>query len=60
MTTDYTNVAKSSDYFVCKFCDYKTYRQCNYDKHLLTDKHKCNNLEILCNNKVANLICKKS
>lgn len=46
MTTDYTNVAKSSDYFVCKFCDYKTYRQCNYDKHLLTAKHKQSYMEL--------------
>ena len=40
MTEDDTNVAKSSDFFLCKICDYKTYRQSNYDKHLLTAKHK--------------------
>jgi hypothetical protein len=38
--TDSTNVAKSSEYFFCKNCDYKTYKQSNFDKHLLTAKHK--------------------
>lgn len=40
MTEDDKNVAKSSEYFFCKICDYKTYKQSNYDKHLLTAKHK--------------------
>lgn len=40
MTEDYKNVAKSSEYFFCKNCDYKTYKISNYEKHLLTAKHK--------------------
>uniref|UniRef100_A0A6C0I972 C2H2-type domain-containing protein n=1 Tax=viral metagenome TaxID=1070528 RepID=A0A6C0I972_9ZZZZ len=40
MTEDDKNVAKSSEFFYCKICDYKTYKQSNYDKHLLTSKHK--------------------
>jgi len=38
--TETKNVAKSSEFFFCKNCDYKTYKQSNYDKHLLTAKHK--------------------
>ena len=34
-------VAKSSStFFECKYCDYITSRKSNFDKHLLTDKHK--------------------
>jgi len=40
MTESAENVAKNSKYFLCKNCDYKTYKQSNYDKHLLTAKHK--------------------
>ena len=31
---------KSSTYYFCQSCDYKTYRKSNYDEHLLTSKHK--------------------
>ena len=40
MTEDYINVAKSSQYYHCKCCDYVTSKQSNYDKHLTTSKHK--------------------
>ena len=34
-------VSKSiSQIFTCKICDYSTCVKCNYDKHLLTSKHK--------------------
>jgi flagellar motility protein MotE (MotC chaperone) len=32
-------VAKSSDGFCCTFCNYKTDKKFNYDKHILTRKH---------------------
>ena len=31
---------KSSTYYFCQCCDYKTYRKSNYEEHLLTAKHK--------------------
>ena len=40
MTENDTNVAKSSQYYHCKYCDYNTSKQSNYDKHLTTSKHK--------------------
>lgn len=33
-------VAKSSQNFCCKICDYFTSKQCNLNKHLLTAKHQ--------------------
>lgn len=33
-------VPKSSNNFHCKFCDYNTLRESQYQRHLLTDKHK--------------------
>jgi hypothetical protein len=33
-------VAKSSNSYICKICDYITCKKFNYDKHLLTDRHK--------------------
>jgi hypothetical protein len=32
-------VPKSSTIFVCKKCDYITYRKSQYDRHVLTAKH---------------------
>ena len=32
-------VPKSSTFFVCKNCDYITYRKSQYDRHVLTAKH---------------------
>ena len=29
-----------SQTFTCELCDYKCSKKCNYDKHLLTSKHK--------------------
>lgn len=31
---------KLSNLFCCKICDYNTTRRLNYDRHILTDKHK--------------------
>jgi hypothetical protein len=33
-------VPNSSEKFVCSFCHYKTCRKSQYNRHLLTDKHK--------------------
>tara|TARA_Y100000389_G_scaffold95476_1_gene92165 strand:- start:3022 stop:3951 length:930 start_codon:yes stop_codon:yes gene_type:complete len=38
-----TNLSqKVADFFVCKFCDYKTSKKSDFNKHLLTAKHKNN------------------
>lgn len=38
-----TNLSqKVADFFVCKFCDYKTGKKSDFNKHLLTAKHKNN------------------
>jgi hypothetical protein len=34
------NLAKTSNIFFCKVCDYTTERKSNYENHLLTAKHK--------------------
>ena len=34
------NGSESSNYFYCKFCDYNTSRKSQYERHLLTSKHK--------------------
>lgn len=31
---------KSSEFFECKYCDYKTCRKSQYERHLTTQKHK--------------------
>jgi len=31
---------KSSDHFICEYCDYSTSRKSQYRRHLETDKHK--------------------
>ena len=33
-------VPKSSKMYVCKSCDYNTVRESQYDRHLMTAKHK--------------------
>jgi hypothetical protein len=38
MSTDF--VQKSSQIFVCKFCDFNTSRKSQYTRHLTTSKHK--------------------
>jgi len=51
-------VAKSSKFFFCEECDYKTSHRHNFKKHLLTAKHrkmtKWKHLETFGNEKVAN------
>ena len=39
------NEQKMSKLFCCVNCDYNTSRKLNYDRHLLTDKHKKNSME---------------
>jgi hypothetical protein len=41
MSTLSTNkVHKSSEKYICELCDYTTSRQCQYNRHLDTEKHK--------------------
>ena len=37
---DTSNELKTSCIFICEFCHYKTCKKSNYDRHILTDKHK--------------------
>ena len=53
MTEDYINVAKSSQYYHCKCCDYVTSKQSNYDKHLTTSKHKKSYIQLQNDTNVA-------
>jgi len=39
---DAKKVPKSSEFFICKFCDYNTCRLSQYHRHILTLKHKKN------------------
>ena len=32
--------SESSEKFICHYCDYKTCRKSQYERHLSTDKHK--------------------
>jgi hypothetical protein len=45
-------VPKSTEKFHCKSCDYLTSRQSQYERHLLTDKHKNQLLSTKINKKV--------
>ena len=36
---------KSTENFICKLCDYKTSRRSQYNRHLLTQKHKNNGIQ---------------
>ena len=44
-----TKVAKNSEEysteFCCKFCDYICYKKQHYNQHLLTNKHKNNEIK---------------
>lgn len=40
MENDYADVAKNSNMYTCLICDYTTSKKFNYEKHLLTIKHK--------------------
>jgi hypothetical protein len=44
-------MAHTKSNFHCKTCDYKTNREYNWKKHLITEKHKnsINNVEYVCN-----------
>ena len=44
--------------FVCDKCDYKTCNEFNYNKHLLTSKHKQNMLVGSNNNDIKQHICR--
>jgi len=56
-------VAKVAKNYVCKNCNYSTFKKSDYEKHLRTQKHKNRVLEISGNEKVAKvaekLICPK-
>ena len=39
-TLDMSIEQKTSKYFCCEKCDYVTCRKNNYDRHILSDKHK--------------------
>jgi hypothetical protein len=43
-TVDNENLAKTSNIFYCKFCDYTTLRKYNFDLHNNTIKHKNNEI----------------
>ena len=36
-------VPKSSNNYICELCDYYTSRKSQYDRHILTSKHKKTN-----------------
>ena len=44
--------------FYCKNCDYSTSKKSNYDKHILTAKHKTATLEIFGNSDDNPCVCK--
>ena len=35
-----TKMPKNAEIFFCEYCDFKCCKKSNYDKHLLTSKHK--------------------
>ena len=57
-------VPKSSNFFECELCDYKTSRKSQYERHIATDKHQklqkstiCQQTSIFDNNESSGLIC---
>jgi hypothetical protein len=64
-TIDNEFVEKNSHNFYCKFCDYNTSKNFNFKKHLLTEKHKNNEVTIIssisskCSKKYKCLNCVK-
>ncbi len=50
-------VEKNIPYFYCSFCDYNTSKKFNFDKHLLTEKHKNNEVTII--NSISSKCSKK-
>jgi len=55
--TELENSYKQNWLFMCNNCDYKTNKESNYNKHLLTDKHKHNMQDTTTNIKQYNCIC---
>jgi len=53
MATDL--VPKGSKFYVCKNCDYITYRKSQYDRHLSTLKHSKHSFSTTSNQKVPNI-----
>ena len=59
-------VAKTSNNYECKTCDYKTHKKSNFDKHLLTKRHLMikndkndNNLVAECSSQQFSCVCGK-
>ena len=48
-------VPKGSIFYCCNFCDYESYRKSQYDRHLMTSKHKNQQISTISNLKVPNL-----
>ena len=46
MTTDDKKAEKSGDEIFCKNCDFKCSRLCDYKRHIMTAKHKKNDVEL--------------
>jgi hypothetical protein len=55
MTTDDKNSLKKSPIFECTTCDYKSCKRSEYDKHLLTAKHKKMTEKVA--EKISNITC---
>ena len=62
MLTDLSS--KSSEKYICEFCNYSTSRNSQYQRHLTTDKHKnnekstfCQQLSTIVNELSSNFIC---
>ena len=56
------NSRKIAEKFICEFCDYKCLKKSDYNKHILTDKHKNRTNSKLADQKIAaskQFICKK-
>jgi hypothetical protein len=47
---------KNTEKFICEYCDYNTSYKSNYDKHILTAKHKKSTLATNSNEKVSESI----
>jgi hypothetical protein len=60
IVNDSKKVPKSSGWFKCELCDYSTCRKSQYERHLLTDKHKMivNDSKMIVNG--SNLVPKSS
>ena len=43
---DTSKELKKSKYFCCESCDYLTSKKCNFERHIITEKHKKIQLEL--------------